>query len=113
MRMSRGSGLAGLAAMARKVQREGMVLVRPLLDVPKSRLLATLKGAGLDYANDPTNSNPDFARARLRALMPALAREGCDARNLARLAKRLARANVALDTIADAAERAVGKFDRR
>ena len=44
--------------------------------------------------------------------MPALAREGCDARNLARLARRLARANAALDTVTAAAERALLSFDR-
>src|SRR3954463_4868349 len=40
MRMSRGSGIAGLAAMARQTQREGVVLARPLLQIPKARLLA-------------------------------------------------------------------------
>jgi tRNA(Ile)-lysidine synthase len=37
--------------------------------------------------------------------MPALAAEGGDARNLARLAARLARANAAVDVLADGAER--------
>ncbi|MGP8123574.1 MAG: tRNA lysidine(34) synthetase TilS [Xanthobacteraceae bacterium] len=112
MRLSRGSGLAGLAAMARQVPRDGWVLARPLLDVPKSRLVATVRKAGLAAADDPTNRNPEFTRPRLRALMPALAREGCDARNLARLARRLARANAALDTVTAAAERALLSFDR-
>lgn len=112
MRMSRGSGLSGLAGMARLTQRDAMVLVRPLLDVPKSRLVATVKKAGLTYADDPTNRDPDFTRPRLRALMPALAREGCDARNLARLARRIARANTALDTVVAAAEQTLVAFDR-
>ena len=30
-------------------------LVRPLLHVPKARLVATLKAAGIDYAQDPSN----------------------------------------------------------
>ena len=37
--------------------------------------------------------------------MPALAAEGFDARNLARLAQRLARANAALELLVDGAER--------
>ena len=37
--------------------------------------------------------------------MPALAAEGGDARNLARLASRLARANAAVEVLADGAER--------
>lgn len=105
MRMARGSGIAGLAAMARQSQREGVVLARPLLHVPKARLLATLQKARIGCADDPTNRDPAFTRPRLRALMPALAAEGFDARNLARLASRLARANAALEILVDGAER--------
>jgi tRNA(Ile)-lysidine synthase len=105
MRLSRGSGIAGLAAMARQSDRDGMVLARPFLDVPKSRLVATLQKAGIAFADDPTNHDPRFTRPRLRALMPALAAEGADARSLARLASRLARANAALDIMTDGAAR--------
>ena len=105
MRMSRGSGIAGLGAMARQSQRDGVVLARPLLQIPKARLLATLQKANIAYADDPTNRDPGFTRPRFRALMPALAAEGFDARNLARLASRLARANAAVEVLADGAER--------
>jgi tRNA(Ile)-lysidine synthase len=105
MRMSRGSGLAGLGAMARLSLRDGIALTRPLLDVPKSRLLATLDKARVPFASDPTNQDPSFTRPRFRALMPALAAEGCDARNLARLAGRMARADAALELMTDGAER--------
>jgi tRNA(Ile)-lysidine synthase len=105
MRMSRGSGLAGLAAMARQSEREGIVLARPFLHIPKSRLLATLTKAKVRFALDPTNHDTSFTRPRFRALMPALASEGCDSRNLARLAFRLARANAALEILVDGAER--------
>jgi tRNA(Ile)-lysidine synthase len=105
MRMSRGSGIAGLAAMARQSQRDGVVLARPLLDIPKARLVATLKKAGVGFADDPTNRDSAFARPRFRALMPALAAEGFDARNLSRLAARFARANAALEILVDGAER--------
>ena len=86
MRMLRGSGIAGLAAMARETERDGVWLARPLLDVPKSQLVATLGKAKIAFADDPTNSDTSFTRPRLRALMPALAEEGGDSRNLARLA---------------------------
>ncbi len=105
MRLSRGSGLAGLAAMARLSPRDGIVVARPLLDIEKSRLAATVRKAKLGFAEDPTNVDLHYARPRWRALMPALAEEGCDARTLARLAGRLARANAALDLMADGAER--------
>ena len=111
MRLSRGSGIAGLAAMARQSERDGMVLARPLLDVQKSRLIATLQKAGIAFADDPTNRDPRFTRSRLRALMPALAAEGADARSLARLASRLARANAALDIMTEGAARYLASID--
>lgn len=105
MRMLRGSGIAGLGAMARQSEREGVLLARPFLQVSKAQLVATLKKAKIGFAEDPTNRDMNFTRPRLRALMPTLAAEGGDARNLARLAARLARANAAVEVLADGAER--------
>jgi tRNA(Ile)-lysidine synthase len=105
MRLLRGSGIAGLSAMARESERDGVRLVRPLLSVPKSRLVATLERAGIAFADDPTNRDMTFTRPRLRALLPVLAAEGGDARSLARLATRLARANDAVEVLTDGAER--------
>jgi len=107
IRMSRGSGLSGLGAMQRTAavpQHEGLFIVRPLLEVAKARLIATLLAAGISYADDPSNRDPRFARARLRVLMNLLAEEGLDARQLARLAGRLRRADIAIER---AVERAV------
>jgi tRNA(Ile)-lysidine synthase len=105
MRLMRGSGLVGLAGMARVTELAGLSLARPLLEIPKSRLLATLDKAKLAFADDPTNRDRNFTRPRLRGLMPLLAAEGGDARNLARLASRLARANRAVEALVDGAER--------
>ena len=105
MRMLRGSGIAGLAAMARQSEREGVWLARPLLYIPKAQLIATLKKARIGFADDPTNRDVSYTRPRLRALMPKLAEEGGDVRSLVRLAARLARANAALEVLADGAER--------
>jgi tRNA(Ile)-lysidine synthase len=105
MRMLRGSGIAGLAAMARQSERDGVLLARPFLHISKSQIVATLKKAKIGFADDPTNRDMNFTRPRLRALMPVLAAEGGDTRNLARLALRLARANAAVEVLADGAER--------
>jgi tRNA(Ile)-lysidine synthase len=113
MRLLRGSGIAGLSAMAALRERDGLVLARPLLNVPKSRLIATLDKARIAFANDPTNHDTTFTRPRLRALMPLLAAEGGDARALARLASRLARANAAVEVLADGAERFLALKDPR
>ena len=112
MRLLRGSGIAGLSAMARLSQRDGLVLARPLLDVPKSQLIATLKRAKIGFAEDPTNRDAAFTRPRLRALLPQLAAEGGDARTLVRLSARLARANAAVEVLTDGAERFLRLRDR-
>ena len=113
MRLLRGSGIAGLAAMAREAEREGVRLARPFLSVSKSQLIATLNKAKIEFAEDPTNRDMTFTRPRLRTVMPALVAEGGDARNLARLAWRLARANSAVEVLADGAERYLALTGRR
>jgi tRNA(Ile)-lysidine synthase len=82
----------------------GLVLARPLLSLPKARLLATLRKAGIPFADDASNRDPRFTRPRLRAIMPALAGEGLTAERLGLLARRLQRAEAALrDVVAVAA----------
>ena len=106
IRMSRGSGITGLAAMMRLTTLPAGVeneikLFRPLLDIPKSRLIATLRAAKIPFADDPSNRDPRFTRARLRGLMTELAREGLDARRLSLLARRLRRADRAVEFAVD------------
>jgi tRNA(Ile)-lysidine synthase len=122
LRMARGSGLTGLAAMARETTLMGqtrdagasrrkaagpLLLVRPLLDLPKARLIATLDASRISSCDDPSNCDPRFTRARLRKLMPVLAGEGLDARRLALLARRLRRAEAAIEFAVGVAASAV------
>jgi tRNA(Ile)-lysidine synthase len=72
-------------------------LVRPLLELPKARLIATLEAGRIPFCDDPSNIDPRFTRARLRQLMPVLAGEGLDAKRLALLARRLRRAEAAIE----------------
>jgi tRNA(Ile)-lysidine synthase len=100
-RMARGSGVSGIAGMrwfdeVPVAEARPAHLVRPLLHVPKARLIATLKAAKISYVTDPTNADPRFARPRFRALMPLLAREGLTAERLGRLARRVERVEEAL-----------------
>jgi tRNA(Ile)-lysidine synthase len=109
-RLARGSGLTGLAGIARTSALDQMTLIRPLLDLPKARIVATLNAAKIPFIDDPSNRDPHFARTRLRQLAPALAREGLDARRLATLARRLERAEQAL---ARATEQALAQLCRK
>ncbi len=91
MRMARGSGPSGLAAMRERVRKGSVMLARPLLGVPKARLVATVQARGLSFMTDPSNADTRFERVRWRAVMPALAEEGLSAERLALLAQRIAR----------------------
>jgi tRNA(Ile)-lysidine synthase len=97
MRLSRGSGLSGLAGMRRDTERQGLRHVRPLLGLPKSHLLDQCRRNGWHFVTDPSNADERYARVRWRKLMPLLAAEGLTAERLARFAQRAAQADEALD----------------
>ena len=65
-RALRGSGAAGLAAMAALRVAPDCLLLRPLLCFAPTRLEAVVAAAGLSPVRDPSNENPRFARIRLR-----------------------------------------------
>lgn len=102
-RLAKGSGIDGLGAMRMEQKFEGtdLVLLRPLLGVPKADLQSFCETRKIPHVNDPTNTNMDYARARLRQSLPALEEEGLSAKRLARTAKRLTAARDALDHYAE------------
>ncbi|HEY8065839.1 MAG TPA: tRNA lysidine(34) synthetase TilS [Methylosinus sp.] len=95
-RLTRGSGVAGLAAMAIASRVDGLALLRPLLGFRKAALERLCAEAGHPYFRDPSNENPAYARVRLRRLAATLAAEGLDVEALLRLSARAARAEEAL-----------------
>ena len=101
MRLKRGSGLDGLAAIPETGTWAGIAIERPLLDVPKVRLVATLEARGIDFASDPSNSDLRFERARVRGSASALEALGLTPEALALSARRLRRARAALDHAAE------------
>jgi tRNA(Ile)-lysidine synthase len=109
MRLARGSGVDGLAAIAVVSAREGVRLARPLLGFSKTRLTAYLRAASVPFVRDPSNENTAFERVRLRIAMKALANAGVSKAALALSATRLGRARAALD---EAAERFLDGFLR-
>ncbi len=101
LRLLFGSGLEGLAGI-RPIH--GLV-TRPLLALPRARLLEAVAAAGLAAVDDPTNRVLSVPRNRVRhRLLPALsALEGKDdpqlSVRLARLAARARTATQALDRV--------------
>jgi tRNA(Ile)-lysidine synthase len=72
IRRRAGSGADGLAGMSAVRELAGCRLVRPLLSVPRARLQAVLAQEGQPFLRDPSNLNPAFERARLRAALEAV-----------------------------------------
>ena len=97
LRLARGSGLDGLAAMAALRETAECRLVHPLLSVPRPRLVSFLRAAGQGWIEDPSNVDPRYARVRLRRGTALLADEGLSPSRLAATARRLGRARVAIE----------------
>jgi tRNA(Ile)-lysidine synthase len=67
IRRAAHSGADGLAGMSQIREIEGCRILRPLLGIGKARLAATLEAERQPFIADPSNHDPAFARARLRA----------------------------------------------
>jgi tRNA(Ile)-lysidine synthase len=105
LRALRGSGVDGLAAMAPRSMRESLNLLRPLLDLPKARLVATLQKRRQAWVEDPSNANASFQRVRVRAALDLLSGDEPAARaelvqHLAQTAKNFARTRALLEDAA-------------
>ena len=71
-RILRGTGVRGLAGIPYRRDR----LVRPLLDVERAQILTYLRRRSIPFAEDPSNGDARFSRARLRhQVLPALRAE--------------------------------------
>ncbi len=102
MRLARGSGLEGLGAMAERRPAGSWPLIdapilRPLLAVPKARLRASLKARGVNWIEDPSNSDEGFERVRVRQTLGGLAQLGMSADSTALSARRLRSADAAFE----------------
>ena len=71
--LSRGAGLAGLAAMPAQWQRDGIAYHRPLLGVSAADIRAWLATRAVPFIEDPSNADEKFTRNRIRArILPVL-----------------------------------------
>jgi len=66
LRLLRGAGVHGLAAIPAHSQRDGMELLRPLLAVPADIVRAYAIAEQLDWIEDPTNAELSMDRNFLR-----------------------------------------------
>lgn len=100
MRLTRGSGVDGLAAMrAFQAYNDNVTIWRPLLnDASHDDLIAYCKANGVSWVEDPSNVNDAYTRARFRKL---LQNEGLDSKRLGQTMRRIERASDALRILAD------------
>ncbi|MBC7737742.1 MAG: tRNA lysidine(34) synthetase TilS [Candidatus Saccharibacteria bacterium] len=109
MRLARGAGVDGLAAMSGDWVEGGIRWVRPLLTVSRAELRAYLAGLGQVWADDPSNDNDRFERVRVRKALVGLQGLGVSAARLAEVAAHLGDARAALEQAAASAFGRVAK----
>ncbi|MEV4658963.1 tRNA lysidine(34) synthetase TilS [Micromonospora sp. NPDC049301] len=104
--LARGAGPRGLAGMPARRDLAGVPLLRPLLEIGREQTRAACAALGLSPWQDPHNTDPSYARSRVRAdVLPALVRALGPGvvDNLARTARLVAADNAALDDLAETA----------
>ena len=100
LRLARGSGVYGLAAMSAERFLPSVRLLRPLLSVERARIVATAQRLSLStdtLVDDPSNHDERFARTRLRAQADVLAQQGFTRWRTSRTIAALARARTTLE----------------
>jgi tRNA(Ile)-lysidine synthase len=97
LRLNRASGVAGLAGTRAigRVPGTDVPLLRPLLGWRKAELASLVREAGIEAAQDPSNADDRFDRARLRKALSAA--DWLDVEAIAASAAHLADADAALD----------------
>ncbi|MFC7550298.1 tRNA lysidine(34) synthetase TilS [Plantactinospora sp. GCM10030261] len=101
--LARGAGPRGMAGMPVRRDLDGVSLLRPLLGVTREQTRTACAVLGLVPWDDPHNTDPSYARSRVRAdVLPALTAALGPAvlDNLARTAELLAADAEALDELA-------------
>lgn len=111
LRLLRGTGIHGLAAMRSQMTFEPGTVWRPLLDTPRTELLAYAQQHKLRWIEDPHNRDERYARSWLRKnLMPELeARFPAAKASLARTAAHAAETVELLDALAEQDSTAVAQ----
>lgn len=78
MRLLRGTSPQGLAGIPySRTDKEGLRIIRPLLDCPREEIRAYLAETREDFREDGSNADPQFLRNRIRhGLLPYIAHKG-------------------------------------
>ena len=102
MRLGRGAGVDGLAAMRPLWHEQGVQFRRPLLAASRDHLREYLRGIDAEWVDDPSNEMDRFDRVRVRKALKLLAPLGIDPVRLADVAAHMSQARLALEAGAEA-----------
>jgi len=111
MRLARGSGVDGLAAMAHRRKAHGILFLRPLLWARREELRTYLRAMTAAWVDDPTNEDTAYERVQARQALAVLAPLGITAESLVATAHRLDMARTALNQAAHDLARAAARVE--
>ena len=96
LRMVRGSGLKGLVSLGELTNINNINLVRPLVNFDKKDLIFISKTAFNFYVDDPSNSNMEFNRIKIRNFIKKLKLIGLDKKKFQLTIENLKRSDLTI-----------------
>ena len=78
IRILRGSGLNGLISLDKKVKKNEVNLIRPLINIDKKDLIYISKNIFGSYIKDSSNKDEKYKRVKVRNFLKQLGLEGLD-----------------------------------
>ena len=101
--IARGTGLSGICGIPSIRPCKNGIVIRPILGMEKSEIVAYCRDHGLDFVTDSTNTDTDYTRNRIRAeIIPVMRQINSNAvKNAARMSELLREDSGCLDTMAE------------
>ncbi|KJZ18363.1 hypothetical protein TW80_15165 [Loktanella sp. S4079] len=100
LRLARGSGVDGLAAMTAQDQRDGIQVLRPLLNMSRAELRLWLTENQIAWSDDPSNDDRKYDRVKIRKMFDQLAEVGLSHKRLLQTADHMKAAHRSLQRAA-------------
>ena len=115
LRIIRGSGIKGLGSLQEKFnfKKSKVNILRPLLKYPKKSLISYLANEKQKYILDPTNTDNNFDRSRVRKVSSHLINEGLNNKRLLNTIKNLKEANNSINYLINSSLKSFIKINSR
>jgi tRNA(Ile)-lysidine synthase len=100
IRLSRGSGVQGLSSMSKETKlKNRQLLIRPLLDIKKNKLINIAKNSFGTFIKDSSNTNEKYLRTKIRKLKKLFEKNGISHNQIIRSINNLASTKKTLNLI--------------